>query len=211
MTSSPVFQRTPRPISRFGFHLRGGRGAVACLGGQSQRRWIRQRVEERQAEWAASLKAVPGGPDQTWANKFPPPEHPMPDELHFVIDRARKLVLPPPGSVSTGNKPRKQPSLAQWRPNEANAILYQRGSGHVLGAHCDHRAMSGPILATLSLAGEATMTYTKAQQPPAERHRVTLPRRSIQIQTGTVARFGTSLCMASTTRTCRRRLASGYQ
>lgn len=141
----------------------------------------------------------------------PPPEHPMPDELHFVIDRARKLVLPPPGSVSTGNKPRKQPSLAQWRPNEANAILYQRGSGHVLGAHCDHRAMSGPILATLSLAGEATMTYTKAQQPPAERHRVTLPRRSIQIQTGTVARFGTSLCMASTTRTCRRRLASGYQ
>ena len=29
------------------------------------------------------------------------------------------------------------------------------------------------------------MTYTKAQQLPAERHRVPLPRRSIQIQTGT--------------------------
>lgn len=75
--------------------------------------------------------------------------------------------------------------LLATRPNEANAILYNRLSGHILGPHCDHRALSGAILATLSLAGDCTMTYTKAQQLPAERHQVLLPRRTIQIQTGT--------------------------
>lgn len=108
----------------------------------------------------------------------------MPDELRFVIDRARRLSLPAPSSKH-GSR-RKPVSLAQWRPNEANAILYSREDGHILGAHCDHRALSGAILATLSLAGDCTMTYTKAQQLPAERYRVQLPRRSIQIQTGTV-------------------------
>ena len=64
-------------------------------------------------------------------------------------------------------------------PNEANANLYDRGEGHYLGAHFDHRGVSGPFLATLSLEGDACMTFRREDTGHAVR--VELPRRSIQL------------------------------
>ena len=92
-----------------------------------------------------------------------------------------------------------------WRPNQANAISYTKARGHFLGSHCDDRQLSGPVLCTLSLGCDAYMTYQldsqkkKPQRSPSTMdgsaaraetseavHRMFLPRRSIQIQTGKV-------------------------
>ena len=83
-----------------------------------------------------------------------------------------------------------------WRPNQANAISYTRAQGHYLGAHCDDRQLSGDSLCTLSLGCGAVMTYSRDGKQKGsgnrvggadpERHRVRLPRRSLQLQTGEV-------------------------
>ena len=68
--------------------------------------------------------------------------------------------------------------------NEANALKYLKSEGCYLGGHVDDRQLSGEVLVNLSLAGTAVMTYTYDKDvsalPPV---RVTLPRRSLQIQT----------------------------
>ena len=58
---------------------------------------------------------------------------------------------------------------------------YRRGEHH-LTAHYDDRARSGPILATLSLGGEATMTFVAGDGSSRE-VAVELPARSLQLVT----------------------------
>ena len=110
--------------------------------------------------------------------RFEPPATPMPDEFRPLVDRMRAQCA----------------ELADFRPNEANALDYRRSEGHYLGAHCDDRQLSGEILVNLSLAGDAVMTYTldkkrkadaKAKTraaPPPETFRALLRRRSLQVQ-----------------------------
>ena len=71
-----------------------------------------------------------------------------------------------------------------WRPNMANANLYRADKGHTLAPHADDRQLSGPVLATLSLRGDASMTFRneKAERAglPAVAIKFAMPRRSIQ-------------------------------
>lgn len=112
------------------------------------------------------------------------PIHPIPQIFVVLIRRMR-----------TGLGGAKRNPLAAFYPNEANALDYHRSKGHYLGAHCDDRYLSGPILVNLCLAGDATMTYTRDESRIVRRSsvgddvdtcRVYLPRRSLQIQLGKV-------------------------
>ncbi|KAH8050583.1 alpha-ketoglutarate-dependent dioxygenase alkB-like protein [Aureococcus anophagefferens] len=80
------------------------------------------------------------------------------------------------------------PELRSFRPNEANALDYRRSEGHYLGAHCDDRQLSGPILVNLCLAGDATMTYTRDQAGRGSAGETVRARLSgaLQIQSGSV-------------------------
>jgi alkylated DNA repair protein alkB family protein 4 len=102
------------------------------------------------------------------------------------------------------------PALANFRPNEANAISYRREAGHRLDLHVDDRQLSGDVLVNLSLRGDCVMTYeplrrkphakktgsmnpttargVEAPPPRASSVRIGLPRRSLQVQSGS-ARF----------------------
>jgi len=107
------------------------------------------------------------------------------------------------------------PALANFRPNEANAISYRRDAGHRLDPHVDDRQLSGDVLVNLSLRGDCVMTYEPLRRkplssrakmklnptegsrgveapPPREEDdqtvRIHLPRRSLQVQSGS-ARF----------------------
>ena len=51
-----------------------------------------------------------------------------------------------------------------------------------MGAHVDDRYLSGDCIVNLSLAGDATMTYTYDGKKERPAVRVKLPRRSLQIQ-----------------------------
>ena len=73
-----------------------------------------------------------------------------------------------------------------WRPNQANAISYTKAKGHYLGGHCDDRQLSGLILCNLSLGCDAYMRYKHDRKPSEQPHRVLLPKRSLQLQTGHV-------------------------
>eukprot|EP01052_Picozoa_sp_SAG31_P004285 SAG31_NODE_176_length_21334_cov_12.211067_14_plen_126_part_00 len=86
-------------------------------------------------------------------------------------------------------------SLSHFRPNEANAIEYVPGKGHHLAPHCDDRRLSGDVIATLSLACDAYMTYeldgsvrslSQKRKVQPSIIRTLLPRRSLQVQTGSV-------------------------
>ena len=75
------------------------------------------------------------------------------------------------------------------------AIDYRRAEGHFLGSHCDDRQLSGGLLLNLCLAGDAIMTYNRdakgsknkrGQGALQECYNVHLPRRALQIQSGTV-------------------------
>ena len=103
---------------------------------------------------------------------FAEPAHAMPDIFAPLVRRMRTI-----------------PELRNFRPNEANALDYRRSEGHYLGAHCDDRQLSGPILVNLCLAGDATMTYTRdraGRGSAGETVRARLPRRALQIQSGSV-------------------------
>lgn len=102
----------------------------------------------------------------------------MPEALKTFIVRMRTI------QVSGTN----QKVLKDFRPNEANVIDYHKDRGHNLKPHCDDRQLSGKILCNLCLCGDAVMTYL--EDPPKggspEVHRVQLPRRALQIQSGNV-------------------------
>ena len=75
------------------------------------------------------------------------------------------------------------PTLKNFTPNECNAINYRKDLGSVLTPHCDDRQMSSDLLVNLSLVCDCTMTYTN-EKFPEKRVDVYLPRRSLQIQSG---------------------------
>lgn len=114
-----------------------------------------------------------------------PARYPMPDFLRVCLDRFAE-VLP---SV-----------LGRFKPSEANALDYHRWRGHRLDAHFDDRHLNGDVLATLSLAGTAVMTYCKAHDrqrvPGQESVRVELPPRTLAVQTGLV-RYGYTHAIAN--------------
>ncbi|KAK3267892.1 hypothetical protein CYMTET_23574 [Cymbomonas tetramitiformis] len=99
-----------------------------------------------------------------------PPRFQMPDWLQVVMQRMREVG---------------PPVLADFHPNECNAIDYRRDEGHELLAHCDDRQMSGDVICNLSLAGDCKMTYTK-EKGGFRKVDVSLPRRSLQVQAGGV-------------------------
>lgn len=100
------------------------------------------------------------------------PEHPMPHALRFVAERLRaraRRVLGP-----------------DWLPTEANAIAYERARGHSLEPHVDDRSLSGQAICTLSLGGDAVMTFRRDVRAPAalpSEVRVPLPRRALCVMT----------------------------
>ena len=57
--------------------------------------------------------------------------------------------------------------IPTFNPNGCNAIDYVKAAGHEITAHCDDRQLSGDILANLSLAGDAVMTYTSDREKEA--------------------------------------------
>jgi hypothetical protein len=73
-------------------------------------------------------------------------------------------------------------------PNEANAIEYRRSQGHWLQSHVDDRKLSKEPIANISIIGNCYMTYTNQamnRNVAASKERVWLPRRCLQILTGT--------------------------
>lgn len=138
-----------------------------------------------------------------------PGRRPMPPELLAIAARLRDLaaedlaaedLAAAPGGGG-GESRRAMPraasrAVATFAPNEANAIDYRRALGMELEPHCDDRQMSSGVLVNLSLLGDCVMTYApdkknfdkKHNAPNRSRDRgavdVFLPRRSLQIQSG---------------------------
>lgn len=107
-----------------------------------------------------------------------PPLHPMPPQLLALARRMREALRGAAGCTSP---------IANFEPNEANALDYRRDEGHHLKAHCDDRQLSGDTIVNLTLAGDAVMTYTLDRAVPSGAPvRVHLPRRSLQVQGGNV-------------------------
>lgn len=100
------------------------------------------------------------------------PEHPLPDWFQTILLPKLKQLAPMKGCI----------------PNEANAIEYRRSQGHWLQSHVDDRKLSKEPIANISLVGDCYMTFTN-QAPnrnvAASKERVWLPRRCLQILTGT--------------------------
>jgi alkylated DNA repair dioxygenase AlkB len=100
------------------------------------------------------------------------PEHPLPDWFQTILLPKLKQLPPMKGCI----------------PNEANAIEYRRSQGHWLQSHVDDRKLSKEPIANISLVGDCYMTFTN-QAPnrnvAASKNRVWLPRRCLQILTGT--------------------------
>lgn len=104
-----------------------------------------------------------------------PGKRAMPDELLVLAERMRNLPY--------------EHLVGSFTPNEANAIDYRRAQGMELKPHCDDRQLSSGTLINLSLAGDCVMTYTKdvnSAKSNAQSVAVFLPRRSLQIQSGSV-------------------------
>jgi hypothetical protein len=100
------------------------------------------------------------------------PEHPLPDWFQTILLPKLKHLPPMKGCI----------------PNEANSIDYRRSQGHWLQSHVDDRKLSKEPIANISLVGDCYMTFTN-QAPnrniAASKKRVWLPRRCLQILTGT--------------------------
>ncbi len=87
--------------------------------------------------------------------------------------------------------------LRAFAPNECNANSYDTARGHYLTPHFDDRALSGPVLANLSLGCTALMTFHPGERDPppaagpaaaaaaaARAVDVRLPPRCLQLVTG---------------------------
>jgi alkylated DNA repair dioxygenase AlkB len=99
-------------------------------------------------------------------------EHPLPDWFQTILLPKLKHLPPMKGCV----------------PNEANAIEYRRSQGHWLQSHVDDRKLSKEPIANISIIGNCYMTYTNQamnRNVAASKERVWLPRRCLQILTGT--------------------------
>lgn len=102
-----------------------------------------------------------------------PARRPMPRVLLALAERMR--------SEASGTCA----ALSEFRPNEANAIEYDRAAGSVLLPHVDDRQMSSDLIVNLSLGGACVMTYVgRGRGREGTEVDVRLPRRSLQVQSG---------------------------
>eukprot|EP01059_Diplonema_ambulator_P015819 TRINITY_DN2702_c0_g3_i2.p1 TRINITY_DN2702_c0_g3~~TRINITY_DN2702_c0_g3_i2.p1 ORF type:complete len:165 (+),score=17.06 TRINITY_DN2702_c0_g3_i2:2-496(+) len=88
------------------------------------------------------------------------------------------------------------PFIGGWTPNEGNINSYIRSRGDKLPDHFDDRALSGPILAVVTLTGSASVTFKtfpkNASQPqidarqvaPLTTTKIHCPTRCLQLVTG---------------------------
>jgi hypothetical protein len=133
-----------------------------------------------------------------------PGRRPMPPELLALAARLRDLAAEDLAAAPGGGggesrhaMPRAASrAVATFAPNEANAIDYRRALGMELEPHCDDRQMSSGVLVNLSLLGDCVMTYAPDKKDFDKKHNtpnrsrvrgavdVFLPRRSLQIQSG---------------------------
>jgi 2OG-Fe(II) oxygenase superfamily len=78
-------------------------------------------------------------------------------------------------------------SMKGCLPNEANAIDYHSANGDYLKDHVDDRQLSKEPIANISIAGNCYMTFIYQKKRiigPREQLRVLLPRRTLQVLTG---------------------------
>jgi len=93
----------------------------------------------------------------------------IPDCFHTYITRLQTWIaaLQSTSTITTSSASssillKKLPvELRCFKPNDCNINSYDKSKNHSLKPHFDDRALSGPILLNLSLAGTAIMTYTK--------------------------------------------------
>ena len=102
-----------------------------------------------------------------------------------VVERARFAMPAILRRLVIERFARAHETLRNFEPNECNAINYLKSRGSVLLPHCDDRQLSSDILVNLSLNADCVMTYTD-EKHPTKKIRVHLPRRSLQIQSGSV-------------------------
>ena len=102
-----------------------------------------------------------------------------------VVERARFAMPAILRRLVIERFARAHETLRNFEPNECNAINYLKSRGSVLLPHCDDRQLSSDILVNLSLNADCVMTYID-EKHPTKKIRVHLPRRSLQIQSGSV-------------------------
>lgn len=89
----------------------------------------------------------------------------IPDRFHTYITRLQTWIAALQSTSTASSSSivlKKLPvQLRCFKPNDCNINSYDRNKNHSLKPHFDDRALSGPILLNLSLAGAAIMTYTK--------------------------------------------------
>jgi alkylated DNA repair dioxygenase AlkB len=136
---------------------------------------LNARIPRRTTAGAGNEGKAWGANTRSGANGRPttPRFEPLPPPMLAVAERMAALA---PLQLEHGT----------WRPNQCNAISYTKAKGHYLGAHCDDRQLSGLILCNLSLGCDSVMQYQNDRRPDEPPHRVRLPRRSLQLQTGYV-------------------------
>lgn len=101
--------------------------------------------------------------------------------------RAPKYALPDCLATILLPKLKRIAALHDFIPNDVNAIEYHRKLGHWLKDHVDDRKKHREPIANLSLVGDCYMTFRNTQSNrnlavPVKK--VLLPRRSIQVMTG---------------------------
>ena len=113
------------------------------------------------------------------ARRVGPARHAVPSWAQGLARRMRRLGRSLAGSPLE--------CMAQFRPNDCNAIEYLRAEGHWLKAHSDDRHLSGDVLVTLSLAGDCNMEFEVTGGGGGRSREgsfVPLPRRSLLVQAG---------------------------
>eukprot|EP01064_Diplonema_japonicum_P010115 TRINITY_DN1746_c0_g1_i4.p1 TRINITY_DN1746_c0_g1~~TRINITY_DN1746_c0_g1_i4.p1 ORF type:complete len:264 (+),score=53.09 TRINITY_DN1746_c0_g1_i4:145-936(+) len=112
-------------------------------------------------------------------------EHKTPHFLKPVIEK-----------ITDKKQPWAQLLPQDWVPNEGNINTYEKMRNDFLPSHFDDRALSGPVLAVLTLSGSATVTFKQFRsgttQPQIDagrveaqlEKRVFFPNHCLQLVTG---------------------------
>jgi alkylated DNA repair dioxygenase AlkB len=115
-----------------------------------------------------------------WSRSVRPPKHAIPEWMSTL------LMQRFPSLVSDVTDPKVKDLLNSFHPNDVNAIEYRRDQGHSLAAHVDDRQKHTELIANVSLAGDCFMTYSlePSRKKGSPQYRVGLPRRTLQLLTG---------------------------
>eukprot|EP00002_Diphylleia_rotans_P020942 TRINITY_DN4072_c0_g1_i4.p1 TRINITY_DN4072_c0_g1~~TRINITY_DN4072_c0_g1_i4.p1 ORF type:complete len:449 (-),score=98.37 TRINITY_DN4072_c0_g1_i4:645-1991(-) len=92
---------------------------------------------------------------------------PLPDFLNFIFQRMHDSVI----------------ELREFHANNTNFNEYLKEKGHSIGLHCDDRQISGDFVVTMSLCGDAFMTFQN-ERNPSWMTKVLLPQRSLLVTSG---------------------------